>query len=175
VTTVRPACSTAAGSRRTPPQPTAYGAVDEAQAFIGLARAEIDRGDELDGTLVEIARHLWVLMAELSLNPDRRAIAQPGRTLVTDEMVTGLETVIDDIAGRFTSPKDFVVPGQDRVSAALDVARAVTRRAEREAIDAVPDGSLVLPYLNRLSDLLWTLARWRESSTLLAKSDAERQ
>jgi len=102
--------------------------------------------------------------------PERRTKGKPGQTLVTDEMVTKVEKMIDDIASRFSSPKDFVVPGQNRVSATLDIARTVTRRAEREALSAVHAGSMVLPYLNRLSDLLWTLARWQESATLLAKT-----
>ncbi|WP_305787928.1 cob(I)yrinic acid a,c-diamide adenosyltransferase [Symbioplanes lichenis] len=150
------------------PQPRAYGAVDEAQAFIGLVRAEIEPG-ELDDILVEIARALWVLMAELALNPDRAGKGRPGETLVSDEMVSRLEDLIDDIGARFVQPKEFLIPGQNRVSAALDVARTVTRRAERESIAAARPGSLALPYLNRLSDLLWILARWQESSHLAAK------
>ncbi|MER3452707.1 MAG: ATP:cob(I)alamin adenosyltransferase, partial [Acidimicrobiia bacterium] len=70
---------------------------------------------------------------------------------------------------RFEAPTAFVIPGQDRVSAALDVARTVVRRAERRALAVAVEGSHVVPYLNRLSDLLWTMARWQEGEPLLAR------
>jgi cob(I)alamin adenosyltransferase len=84
-------------------------------------------------------------------------------------MVTTLETLIDDLGERFELPREFVVPGQDRVSALLDVARTVVRRAERHAAVVVARESLVIPYLNRLSSALWTLARWVEDQPLLAR------
>ena len=64
---------------------------------------------------------------------------------------------------------EFVVPGQDRVGALLDVARTVARRAERVAIGVASPQSHAVPYLNRLSDLLWTLARWQEGESLTAR------
>ena len=67
-------------------------------------------------------------------------------------------------------PSEFVVPGQDRASALLDVARTVVRRSERAAAAVAADGSHVVPYLNRLSTLLWTLARWVEGDALPSKS-----
>jgi cob(I)alamin adenosyltransferase len=155
------------------PRPEAYGAVDEAQAFIGLARAEARAAgrDELDALLVRLERDLWVLMAELATEPDRRDRLVPGTSLVTAEMVASLEPLIDDLTGRFEPPGGFVVPGQDRVSAAVDVARAVVRRAERRAVAVAAEGSYVVPYLNRLSDLLWTIARWQEGEALPARRD----
>jgi cob(I)alamin adenosyltransferase len=150
-------------------QPTAYGTVDEAQAAIGVARAET--GDaELDELLVHLERDLWVLMAELATDPSNRHKLTPGQNLVTDEMVDRLEVLIDETSARFEPPTEFVVPGQDRVSALLDVARTVARRAERDAIAAAVPGSSVVPYLNRLSDLLWTLARWQEGTALTSRS-----
>jgi cob(I)alamin adenosyltransferase len=151
------------------PAPTAYGAVDEAQAFIGLARAQAEPGGELDTLLVAVEHDLWVLMAELALNPERRDKGKPGQSIVTAEMVTALEERIDDVMGRFEPPRDFVVPGANPVCAALDVARTVVRRAEREVLSTAADGSHVVPYLNRCSDLLWALARWVEGTSLLAK------
>ncbi len=148
----------------------ANGAVDEAQAALGVARALIEPASELDGLLVQLERDLYVLMAELATAPDNRRKLQPGTTLVTDEMVAALEERIDDLTGRFPPLTDFVVPGHDRVAAALDVARTVVRRAEREALGAAPPGSLVGTYLNRLSDLVWTMARWQEhGESLLAR------
>jgi cob(I)alamin adenosyltransferase len=145
------------------PGPVAYGAVDEAQAFIGMARAECRRGDELDELLVHLERDLWVLMAELATEEANRSKLSEGRSLVTAEMVERLEQHIDDLGGRFEMPTEFVVPGANRLSAALDVARTVVRRAEREALPAAVAGSQAVPYLNRLSDLLWMLARWQEA------------
>ncbi|MHB8672019.1 MAG: cob(I)yrinic acid a,c-diamide adenosyltransferase [Acidimicrobiales bacterium] len=142
--------------------PAAYGEVDEAQAFLGLARAETERGSECDELLLGLERDLWVLMAELATAPGRRDTLAPGRTAVSPEMVAALEPLIDDLTGRFRAPTEFVLPGQDRLSALLDVARAVVRRAERRALAAAPPGSHAVAYLNRLSDLLWTMARWQE-------------
>ncbi len=144
--------------------PTAYGAVDEAQAAIGVARAEAD--GELADVLLHLERDLWVLMAELAADPTSRDRLVPGASLVTDEMVASLETLIDEVSERFEPPTEFVVPGQNRIGALLDVARTVVRRAERDSLAAAAPGSAALPYLNRLSDLLWTLARWQEGTSL---------
>lgn len=144
----------------------AYGTVDEAQAFLGVARAEAEPGGELDQLLVGIQRDLWVLMAELATAPDNAAKLVDGETRVSADMVRALEAHIDAVTERFEMPTEFVVPGQNRVAAALDVARTVVRRAEREALRVVVGGSHVVPYLNRLSDLAWTLARWQEGESL---------
>lgn len=149
--------------------PRAYGAVDEAQAAIGLARPGASA--ELDELLVRICHDLYVCMAELATLPENRSKLEPGRQSVTPEMVAALEPMIDDVTGRFPMPTDFVIPGGSPTSAALDVARTVVRRAEREALGVAAAGSSVVPYLNRLSDLLWALARWQEGDAhLLAKA-----
>ena len=154
--------------------PVAYGTVDEAQAVIGIARAEARAGNdaELDAVLVGLERDLYVLMAELATLPENRHKLNPGTTAVTGEMVTHLEQLIDDYTARFEPPTDFVVPGETRPAALLDVARTVVRRAERAALGAELPASPVLVYLNRLSDLLWTLARWQEGHSLIAKDRA---
>lgn len=150
-------------------QPEAYGSVDEAQAAFGMARAEAEPGSELARLLVGIGRDLYVVMAELATLPANRHKLQAGTTLVTAEMVMAVEAVIDELSTRFDTPTDFVIPGDNRVSAALDAARTVTRRAERAAISAVVGESEVVPYLNRLSDLAWVMARWQEGAPLLAR------
>jgi cob(I)alamin adenosyltransferase len=155
--------------RKDSPAPAAYGDVDEAQAALGLARAFAPDDRELDELLVRIERDLWVLMAELATDVGNRSKLQPGASLVTAEMVDGLEPIIDDITAWFDQPTEFVVPGQNLVSAQLDVARTVVRRAERLALAAAAPGSHVVPYLNRLSDLLWTMARWQEDAFLPAR------
>lgn len=159
--------------RKDDPRPEAYGAVDEAQAFVGLARAEARAAGrtEVDELLVGLERDLWVLMAELATEPERRDRLVPGTSLVTAEMVAGLERMIDELSARFEPLGGFVVPGQERVAAALDVARTVVRRAERRALAVAADGSFVVPYLNRLSDLLWTMARWQEGESLPTRDD----
>ena len=150
--------------------PRAYGAVDEAQAILGLVRAEAGKGTELDDMLVHICRDLWVLMAELATAPDNRSRLEPGASLVTPDMVERLERLIDEASERFDPPTEFVVPGQTVLSAHLDVARTVVRRAERSVLAAAAPGSSVGPYLNRLSDLLWTLARAEEGESLPTRS-----
>ena len=140
----------------------ANGAVDEAQAALGTVRAEVERGSELDELLITLERDLYVLMGEVATAPENRAKLKAGTTLVTIEMIEGLERHIDELSDLFPTIREFVIPGHDRVSAGLDVARTATRRAERVALAAVPSGSLVVQYLNRLSDLLWTMARWQE-------------
>lgn len=150
------------------------GAVDEAQALLGLARAESAPGSELDGLLVTLERQLYALMAEVATAPANRRKLVEGQSLVTVAMVAALEEWIDRLGERFPMPTEFVVPGANRCSAALDVARTVVRRAERvlaasPALSAEGDEpSQVGPYLNRLSDLLWTMARWQEGDVHLA-------
>ena len=150
-------------------RPTAYGTVDEAQAALGVARAECVRGGELDEVLVALERDLWVLMAEMATAPGNRHKLTGGTNLVTADMVVALEAQIDAFTDRYEQPTEFVVPGQDPVAAQLDVARTVVRRAERDALavddeDHGDEPSQVTPYLNRLSDLVWTLARWQEAN-----------
>jgi cob(I)alamin adenosyltransferase len=149
----------------------ANGVVEEAQAVIGVARAEAPPGGELDALLIAVEHDLWVLMAEVATAPANRRKLRPGTSLVTPEMVAALEGHIDALNERFEMPTEFVVPGQNRVAALLDVARTVVRRGERLVVTAMAEiDSQVGPYLNRLSDLLWTMARWQEGEHLLSRS-----
>ncbi|HEX4082882.1 MAG TPA: cob(I)yrinic acid a,c-diamide adenosyltransferase [Acidimicrobiales bacterium] len=152
------------------------GVVDEAQAALGVVRAESVHGSALDDLLVAVEQDLYVLMAEVATLPAHRDKLVAGSTLVTEPMVTGLEQQIDELLGRFEMPSEFVVPGRNRTAAALDVARTVVRRAERlvSSVDDLDDGSLVGPYLNRLSDLVWALARWQEGDEHLFARRAAR-
>ena len=150
--------------------PEAYGTVDEAQSALGLARAHVERGSDLDSILVHVERDLWVLMAELATEAENAHKLVDGATRVTPEMVAWLEGTIDDVTGRFEQPTEFVVPGEDVVGAQLDVARTVVRRAERRSMAVASSESQVLPYLNRLSDLCWTLARWAEGESRPSRS-----
>ena len=150
--------------------PVAYGTVDEAQAALGVARAHADRDGELDRLLIGIERDLYVLMAEVATALDNRHKLVDGTTRVTASMVTALEEAIDATSERFDMPTEFVIPGEAVVAAFIDVARTVVRRAERVTMSVVTDGSHVVPYLNRLSDLLWAMARWQEGESLASKT-----
>ena len=158
------------------PAITVNGAVDEAQAALGMARAlasgeGADPGAELDMLLVRLERELYVLMAEVATALPNRSKLEPGRTLVTAEMVSALENDIDRLTGRFAMPTEFVVPGGTPTAAALDVARTVVRRAERLMLGLeLPADSLVGPYLNRLSDLVWTMARWQDGGSISSRT-----
>jgi cob(I)alamin adenosyltransferase len=138
------------------------GDIDEAQSTMGVARAETLPGSEAYELLTSLARDLYVLMAEVATSPENRIKLKPGSSLVTLDMVSALEDKIDDLLERFEMPADFTIPGENRTAAALDLARAVVRRAERLAVAEPTEGSHVVPYLNRLSDLLWAMARWQE-------------
>ena len=144
-------------------EPEALGAADEAQAAIGVARAEAAPGSQLHAVLTEVCGHLYVVMAELATAPANHEKLVDGRSRVTAAMVAGVEARIDEAALRFPPLTDFVVPGQDRLAALLDVARTLARRAERRAVPVAVAGSSVVPYLNRLSSLLWALARAEEA------------
>ncbi len=157
--------------RKDSPLPGAYGSVDEAQAAIGLARAVAEPGSSLDKMLITVMRDLSVLMAEVATLPENRHKLETGTTLVAEDMVLALEVIIDELSERFDAPTEFVVPGQNVVSAHLDVARTVVRRAERDVLSVLEETeSHALPYLNRLSDLLWTMARWQDGRSLTTRN-----
>jgi cob(I)alamin adenosyltransferase len=144
----------------------AYGECDEAVAALGIARslAAPEHSDVAD-IVLSLEREIFVLNAELATDPKDAGRLQAGVSLVTDGMVARLETLIDDLNGRFEQPKDFIVPGNSTVGATLDYAARVVRRAER-AIDALSHAEDVRPqaraYVNRLADLVWVLARYAE-------------
>ena len=144
------------------PVPEACGTLDEAVAALGLARALAGEPAFEEGML-QVQRELFVLGADLATNPAERARLEPGVSLVTPEMVSRLETWIDELVLAHPLPQAFIVPGANPVSATLDVARGIVRRAERRVVDVRDSGAhvneAVLRYLNRLSDLLFVLAR----------------
>ncbi len=150
--------------------PEAYGTVDEAQAILGLVRTECEKGSDLEYKVIHIERDLYVLMAELATDPSNHDKLESGKNKVNEEMINFLEEFIDDISSRFELPKEFVIPGQNRISALIDIARTVVRRAERRTIACGVKNSLAVPYLNRLSDLLWAMARWQEGESITSRS-----
>jgi len=142
----------------------AYGTTDEAVAALGLARSLSD-DEVLAADLLTLQRELFVVGADLASNPDARRKLEPEVSLVTDTMVARLEQRIDDLVEQRPLPDVFIVPGANPASAALDVARSVVRRAERHVVALESSGREVNDdvrrYLNRLSDLLFVLARWQ--------------
>jgi cob(I)alamin adenosyltransferase len=142
--------------------PEAYGAVDEAVAVLGLARA-FARKDELRQFILSVQRDLFVVGADLATNPNKRDRLKPGESLTTSDMTERLESEIDQIVAAHPLPEYFVVPGANQGSAALDLARTAVRRAERRCVEMREGGHEVNPnalhYLNRLSDLLFVMAR----------------
>jgi cob(I)alamin adenosyltransferase len=141
----------------------AYGTTDEAVSALGLARAALAGDERLTDLILRLQRELFVVGAELATSVDRRGRLTPGATLVTPAMTTALEREIDALEADHPMPAEFVVPGESLAGAALDLARSTVRRAERRAVALTADGGLpdsqVVPYLNRLADLLFVMAR----------------
>jgi cob(I)alamin adenosyltransferase len=146
----------------------AYGTTDEAVSALGLARAAIGTAtDRTESRLAALAlrlqRELFVVGAELATHLDRRSRLDAGTTLVTEPMVAALEAEIDALEADHPMPAEFVLPGESMAGAAFDLARTTVRRAERRAVALADVGGLpesqVVPYLNRLADLLFVMAR----------------
>ncbi len=156
----------------------AYGTLDETVAALGLARAELDVKRRLDALppalaeieplVLQIQRELFVAGAELAANPTAWDRLQDGTTRVSAAMVAGIEAALADYEARIAFPREFVVAGETRTSAALELARTILRRAERRAVTldraGLVPGAHLLAYLNRLADLLWVLARAAEQA-----------
>ena len=150
------------------PRLEALGDLDEAMSCIGLARAQAARA-ETKPLLEHIQRELIVVMAELAA-PDAAQL----KTRLGETAVASLEADIDRLAATVAPPEGFVLPGDSRGAAALDVARAVVRRAERRAVALAHRGEVnnarVIAYLNRLSSLLFLLARADDLAAGAARS-----
>jgi cob(I)alamin adenosyltransferase len=170
------------------PRVDAYGTVDEAIAALGLARANLGAKRRI-GTLaaslgglgeliLRFQRELFVVGAELATNPDAWDRLEDGRTRVSEAMVRDLERDLLELERHVTMPREFVVPGETPTSAALEVARTVLRRAERRAVglreQGLVPGEHLIPYLNRLADLVWVLARAAEQAESRTATPARR-
>ncbi|HEX5591676.1 MAG TPA: cob(I)yrinic acid a,c-diamide adenosyltransferase [Candidatus Limnocylindrales bacterium] len=171
------------------PRTEAYGTIDEAVAALGLARANLGVKRRI-GTLspalgglgeliLRFQRELFVVGAELATNPDAWDRLEDGRTRVSAAMVDDLEAVLVEAEASITLPTEFVVPGETVTSAALEVARTILRRAERRAVTlrraGLVPGDNLIPYLNRLADLLWVLARAAEQAESRRATPARRE
>jgi len=141
----------------------AYGAVDEANACVGLARVHLAADPELDAMLRRIQNELFDLGADLS-TPPKPDEAEGSVLRILDSQVARLEGEIDTLNERLPELTSFILPGGTPAAAALHLARTVCRRAEREAVRLVEAGEPVsgpaMRYVNRLSDFLFVAARW---------------
>jgi cob(I)alamin adenosyltransferase len=145
----------------------AYGAMDEAGAALGVARSLCGEAEgELAADILRLQRELFVAGAELATAPDAEGRLQEGISRIDDEMVAALEPIIDRYMDRVDLPPKFVISGGTTLSAQLDVARTVVRRAERRVVALKENDQLasdaVLRYLNRASDLVFAMARFAD-------------
>jgi cob(I)alamin adenosyltransferase len=140
----------------------AYGTVDELNSIIGVCRS-LNVANELDSILEEIQNDLFTLGADLA-TPSATNSPHIRRLASTD--VARLEAHIDRIDGTLAPLKEFILPGGNRTAAFLHFSRTVCRRAERLVVELARSeqiGEFPVVYLNRLSDLLFVLARWSNS------------
>jgi cob(I)alamin adenosyltransferase len=160
------------GEQRVPkydPRPDTFGTVDEATSALGLARATT-QDQKVKAIIYQVQQELYLLMSELATPPEN--YAKMGLS-ITAEQVKRLELVEEELKGEVEIPNKFIIPGDTPDGAALDLARTIIRRAERMAVKLLHDGvienSEVVRYLNRLSDLIFILARYREVKSSLAQ------
>ena len=137
----------------------AYGEIDELNACLGTVLAE-GIGEDLVPTLVRIQKQLFALGAVLA-DPSHRIADRVTKAAVTTDDVAALEAEIDRLEAELPPLRRFILPGGSRAGAALHLARTVCRRAERRIVGLTQDdsGAIVITYVNRLSDLLFVLAR----------------
>ncbi len=140
------------------PRVAAYGDVDEVNAHIGAARAHVADAD-IDAELVRVQRDLFALGAQLA-DPAAQVASKASKAVVREGDVERLEQVIDRFDAELPPLRNFILAGGAPGGAALHVARAVCRRAERSMVALEPAvDPVLLKYINRLSDLLFVLAR----------------
>lgn len=151
---------------KTDPRCEAYGSIDEAISALGLARA-LSTSPRVKGIVEAVQRELMLTVsAELATDLGHYQTMKSHFAVVTPAMVEQLEHLIDDLNVEVDLPRAFIVPGASAASSALDLARSMLRRAERRALAVKQAGLLVndevLRYLNRLSDVLFMLARYED-------------
>lgn len=147
---------------KTDPRIAAYGTVDELNSHLGFALASADLPEEFRPWLEEVQNDLFDVGADLSVPLADERERSRERLRVRQAQVDRLEELCDQVNERLEPLKSFVLPGGGEAAARLHVARAVCRRAEREAVvlaEAEDASPVALAYLNRLSDLLFILAR----------------
>jgi cob(I)alamin adenosyltransferase len=144
----------------------AYGTLDEACSQLGVARALCGEEAELAADILRLQDDLFVAGAELATAPEAAERLEDGVSRTTEEMVAELERLIDRYMAEVELPPKFVIPGGNRLSAQLDVARTVIRRAERRISELNEAGEIasqtVIHFVNRASDLAYAMARYAD-------------
>ncbi len=144
------------------PRIEAFGTVDEASSALGLARG-LTAHARVSSICEELQRGLYSVGAELGTNPASEKVF----VITGDAQIGRLEQLISEIESEVTMPDGFILPGATAASGAIDLARAITRRAERRCVTVERAGGLGNPavrrWLNRLSLLLFVLGRYEES------------
>jgi cob(I)alamin adenosyltransferase len=155
------------GGQRVPkfdPRPDTYGTLDEASSALGVARAAT-KNQRIKEILFSVQKDLLTLGAVLSTLPEDLPKLKIG---IGEPDVSRIEALIDDLQKNVTLKNEFIYPGETVISAQIDVGRTIIRRAERKAAKLKADGLLdaeqVHQYLNRLADMLFTLARYEEQN-----------
>ena len=150
---------------KTDPRCEAYGDTDLAVSAMGLARA-LSQEPRVKEILLRVQREMFTVGAELATDADSYQNLVDNFAVVTPEMVPALESLIDELDAQMELPSAFIVPGASPASGALDLARSALRAGERRVVALQEQGLLanpeVLRYLNRLSDLLFMLARFED-------------
>jgi cob(I)alamin adenosyltransferase len=148
---------------KTDPRVEASGAIDELTAALGMARS-VCKDKFVSNQIFAVQKDLIIVMGELATLPeDRPRYLKDGFQLTSTAMIDRITLVIVDLEkDKSLYPKDWVIPGGNPVSAALDLARTICRRAERNVTSLKDLNPEILRYLNRLSDLCWVLARYLE-------------
>jgi cob(I)alamin adenosyltransferase len=143
-----------------------YGTLDEAVSALGVARS-VGLVDRVETIVVRLQREMFLVGAQLATSEDNQTKLQEGVSKVSPEMTTRAEQDIDGLIAEHPLPEEFILPGETGGSAGLDLGRSIIRRAERQAVAMARAGVLpdeeILRYLNRVSDLLFTLARYEEA------------
>jgi len=145
----------------------AYGTLDEAASQLGIARALCDAGEaELAADILRLQDDIFIAAAELATAPEAAERLEDGVSRTTEAMVAELEQRIDRYMSEVELPPQFVIPGGNQLSAQLDVARTVIRRAERRIAALTEAGELasetVIHFVNRASDLVFAMARFAD-------------
>jgi cob(I)alamin adenosyltransferase len=144
-----------------------YGTLDETVSALGVARAGglVPRVEEI---VVRIQREMFMAGAQLATSEDNASKLQEGISKVSPDMTERAEREIDALLEEHPLPQEFILPGATSGSAGLDLARSTIRRAERHAVSMNRAGLIsdpeILRYLNRVSDLLFALARYEEAA-----------
>jgi cob(I)alamin adenosyltransferase len=147
------------------PRPEAFGTIDEATSALGLARAQLEE-QELQDLILRLQNDLYIMMAELATPAEQYDKVD---FKIRPEDVARLDQLGEDLKARVEIGKEFIIPGKTTPGASLDLARTIVRRAERQIVKLYHDGEIsnpdLLRYINRLSDVIFILARLIEAGS----------